>query len=764
MAKKMGLLNTSAKTLSGNVGFLSGAFRSWLGFLGVREITRMSDEMQNLNSRLKLVTGSSEGAAAAFQEINAIANRTFQSVSGVGTVYNRLALSLRETGATTAEMNDLTETLVNSFRIAGATTTETVNTIIQLSQAFSSGELRGQELRSVMEQNATLAQILRERFGKDIYKKAADGAIGLKDVLEALAENQERINTDAKNLTPTFEQSLTKAMNVLSVAIGKVNEELGISAKFADIIDTGSKKISDGIRKISPVARDSKEAISSLAGGYGALEESSSFLFAGDPIATLTKLSTLLPASVYNISNLMSDLRTVGLEVSRLFAILPKYVAEMTRSLSDLFNLPLSSGADKYLVNIINKYDALNASLKGLRGTTQQGNFANSPLDPATMQGAGLSAIDPLGLGKYQGSPLDPLNTTKPKGNLRSLIGKIKGVTDDDKKLSDMLKELNMLYDTSQISLGQYLEKLEAFNMTKLKRELKEGKIDVLEYNEKLRDLRIQQLTKEFNVGALSFRQFNEAVDTEKMIVLNEQLQAGKINLMQYTEQLNKLEGKFTMKSVLYGGASSYIESIGTLGENISKGIESTFSSLENTLTDFIKTGKMDMKNFAQSILDELNKIIVRWAIVRPIAEGLMGAVGPSTGGGGQGVRAAAKGDAFSPRGVEMYAKGGVFDSPSMFQFGNNKLGVLGEKGPEAILPLQRDSKGNLGVSAGAGSNVVVNVINNASADVETRESTDSSGGRVIDVLIQSRVKAGFASGAFDKDMQANFGLRRRGT
>src|SRR5690606_16518260 len=141
----------------------------------------------------------------------------------VGQVYNRMSLSLRGTGATVGEVTSLTESLINTFRVAGATTTETTNTIIQLSQAFSSGELRGQELRSVMEQNAVLAGILRDRFGKDIYKKAQEGAIGLKDVLQALAENQERIDKQAKELAPTFEQTLTKAMNKLKIGINDLN-------------------------------------------------------------------------------------------------------------------------------------------------------------------------------------------------------------------------------------------------------------------------------------------------------------------------------------------------------------------------------------------------------------------------------------------------------------------------------------------------------------------------------------------------------------
>ena len=56
------------------------------------------------------------------------------------------------------------------------------------------------------------------------------------------------------------------------------------------------------------------------------------------------------------------------------------------------------------------------------------------------------------------------------------------------------------------------------------------------------------------------------------------------------------------------------------------------------------------------------------------------------------------------------FAKGGVFDGPQAFTFGQN-LGVMGEAGPEAVMPLTRDASGRLGVRAeGRGANVTINI------------------------------------------------------
>lgn len=93
----------------------------------------------------------------------------------------------------------------------------------------------------------------------------------------------------------------------------------------------------------------------------------------------------------------------------------------------------------------------------------------------------------------------------------------------------------------------------------------------------------------------------------------------------------------------------------------------------------------------------------------------------------------AAKGGAFT---------NGVYNSPTLFKFANGgQFGVMGEAGPEAVMPLRRGPDGSLGVDAEGigGGNVVVNVINNSNARAtvnqrETRQGTE------IDVLIDQTV------------------------
>lgn len=110
-----------------------------------------------------------------------------------------------------------------------------------------------------------------------------------------------------------------------------------------------------------------------------------------------------------------------------------------------------------------------------------------------------------------------------------------------------------------------------------------------------------------------------------------------------------------------------------------------------------------------------------------------------------------AKGNAFDSGGIHAFANGGAFTNsvvskPTAFTFANGgALGVMGEAGPEAIMPLKRGANGSLGVQMysqpmasndnGGGAVINVNVINNSKAQVNTQQSQNGSG-IDIDVMI----------------------------
>ena len=123
------------------------------------------------------------------------------------------------------------------------------------------------------------------------------------------------------------------------------------------------------------------------------------------------------------------------------------------------------------------------------------------------------------------------------------------------------------------------------------------------------------------------------------------------------------------------------------------------------------------------------------------------------------------KGGAFSSSGVQMFARGGIVDSPTPFGM-QGGIGVAGEAGPEAILPLSRGPGGTLGVNAsgfGGSGGVNINVIDQRGSGEEVQVVTQENN-RQIDIIIRDAVQNMFADGTMDSQMRNSFGAARRGT
>ena len=137
-------------------------------------------------------------------------------------------------------------------------------------------------------------------------------------------------------------------------------------------------------------------------------------------------------------------------------------------------------------------------------------------------------------------------------------------------------------------------------------------------------------------------------------------------------------------------------------------------------------------------------------------------------------VEANAKGGVYGASDYTAFAKGGAFtnaviDSPTFFKFAKGSgfgNGLMGEAGPEAIMPLKRSSDGSLGVDAtgvGGTTNVIVEINNYTSEEISTTETENSDGQKTIQVTIGKMINAHLSQGKADKVMSARYGVNARG-
>lgn len=182
-------------------------------------------------------------------------------------------------------------------------------------------------------------------------------------------------------------------------------------------------------------------------------------------------------------------------------------------------------------------------------------------------------------------------------------------------------------------------------------------------------------------------------------------------------------------------GVNKYAKSMGTLREQMADMVGNTFDTLGNTLGDFVATGKANFRDMTVSILQDLSKIFIRMATMRLV----------SSFAGGSGMFA--NGGAFD-NGLQFFASGGVFTNqvvsrPTMFAHGGG-FGVMGEAGPEAIMPLTRAPNGKLGVAAQGGSgvqnNVNISVSISQTGNAESDSKADSEQGRRIARMLDSKI------------------------
>jgi len=125
------------------------------------------------------------------------------------------------------------------------------------------------------------------------------------------------------------------------------------------------------------------------------------------------------------------------------------------------------------------------------------------------------------------------------------------------------------------------------------------------------------------------------------------------------------------------------------------------------------KTASEAFRDMALNIIQQIMDILIWQPLIQSLTNSISGAISGSAGGGGtvggivSSIFGFQKGGAFSAGNVVPFANGGIVGSPTYFGMSGGRTGLMGEAGPEAIMPLKRGPNGKLGVE-GSGS-VTVN-------------------------------------------------------
>jgi phage-related minor tail protein len=254
----------------------------------------------------------------------------------------------------------------------------------------------------------------------------------------------------------------------------------------------------------------------------------------------------------------------------------------------------------------------------------------------------------------------------------------------------------------------------------------------------------------------------------EKGYNKQEQLDLEKIKVEELKQKYKEIElQELGSQKTITAGFQLYMTSLeerltnyNALSQELFTGLESTLNSSLTSFFDYSSKGFMDLGQLATGVfkgmLQEIQQLIIKMLVMKTMQMAM---------GGGAGLLANANGNAFSGGQVQAFATGTVINSPTYFPMAGNKTGLMGEEGPEAIMPLTRTSGGKLGVVATGGNSApVVNVNNYSSAQVSTRTNdrgeVDIELIDKIDKQLASRINAGRSQ--TDKIMNKKYNINKR--
>ena len=230
-----------------STGFALGkAFRTIGAYLGIREIARYADEWTNIKSILSLVTAGEEERLRVQERLFNISQDTRQNMMATVDLYRRITTATETLGLSEQKRLQITEAINKAIIIGGGSAASNQAALVQLGQGLASGQLRGQELNSILEQSPRLARMIAEGMGLQIGQLrtvAAEGGLTPDKVLNAILNQAPKVNQEFQKMDKTIGQAFVTLSNSVGKFLNRLNEMTGASKVLAEVIVFLAKNI-----------------------------------------------------------------------------------------------------------------------------------------------------------------------------------------------------------------------------------------------------------------------------------------------------------------------------------------------------------------------------------------------------------------------------------------------------------------------------------------------------------------------------------------
>ena len=229
--------------------------------IGVAKVIDLADTMTTTRARIDLMNDGLQTTDQLQSMIMKSANRSRASYQTTADAVSKMGIMAKDAFGSNAELIQFTELINKQFTIAGTSAAGVDAAMLQLTQAMSSGVLRGEELNSIFEQAPTIIQTIADYLDVpigQIRNMAAEGQITSTIVKNAMLSSADEINAKFESMPMTFAQLGNIAKNILLDAFGPAIQVIG----------SGAQWIYDNWSQIEPVVSGVATAVGILVAAY----------------------------------------------------------------------------------------------------------------------------------------------------------------------------------------------------------------------------------------------------------------------------------------------------------------------------------------------------------------------------------------------------------------------------------------------------------------------------------------------------------------
>ena len=234
-----GLTDTSGAA-SASIGRLAGAVSGLSAVMAASTVIKYADAWTTVSNKLVNSVKDHESLAQVQDRVFAIAQESRSSLEATATLYGRLSTATGDYIKNGETVGGMVQTIAKAMAVSGATTSEAEGAIVQLSQAFGAGALRGEEFNSVNEAAPRLMQALADSLGVargQLKSMAAEGKLTTEELYKAWngqSKAAAQIQSEFEKMSVTAGAKIAQAQNNLTKWIGENETAISVTKNYGD--------------------------------------------------------------------------------------------------------------------------------------------------------------------------------------------------------------------------------------------------------------------------------------------------------------------------------------------------------------------------------------------------------------------------------------------------------------------------------------------------------------------------------------------------